>query len=90
MAEIKFNGEINFKELMEFACKGIEVEIEKREKTVRKGRQLIAQIENGESVKTKMTVPEIKQVIRNKETEIEELNKKKNDYRWELALREAE
>ena len=90
MAEIKFNGEINFEELMEFACKGIEAEVREKEKTVLKGKRLIHQIELGEEVKTKKTISEIKKIVRDREREIEELWKKRDNYKWELALKSVE
>ena len=81
---------INFKELVDFACKGISAEIDKKEKTIRQGYELISQIESGEKVKTKMTAAQIREVIVNEKAEIEELCRKKFDYKWELAMRESE
>lgn len=74
------------KEILKFAIKGINTEIDEREKTIAKGKQLIRQIESGERAKTKMTISEIQEVIREKEKEIEELSKKKFEYKWELEV----
>ena len=43
-------------------------------------------IEAGEKVKTKLSITEIKAVVREAQERIEELDKKRFDYVWELAL----
>lgn len=91
MKEIKFEMEnINLEELVDFACKGIRSEIEENEKTIREGNELIRRIENGQKVKTKLTIPEIRAVMKEAAERIEELGKKRFDYNWEVALRRAE
>ena len=72
------------KEILKFAIKGIKTEIDEREKTIAKGRQFIRQIENGEKLKTKMTISEIREIITQKQQEIEELDRKRFDYEWQL------
>lgn len=86
MEEKKMLEGINVEELINFACKGIRAEIEKEERTIRQGCNYIMKIEAGEKVKTKLTIHEIREVIREAQERIEELDKKRFDYVWELAL----
>lgn len=70
------------KEILEFAIKGIRAEINEKEKTIMKGKQLIMKIERGEKVKTPLTISEIQAIIEKNKREIEELDRKRFDYEW--------
>ena len=75
-------------ELFEYAIKGISADIDKLEKSVREGERFLIEIANGKQPKTKLSAEEIKQIIRQKRNEIEELSKKHFDLRWELSVGE--
>ena len=72
------------KEILEFAIKGIRAEINEKEKTITQGRQFIMKIERGEKVTTKLTISEIQAIIEKNKREIEELDRKRFDYEWQL------
>lgn len=77
------------KEILKFAIIGIRAEIDRREKTIVKGRQFIVQIERGEKAKTKLTISEIQEIIAKNKREIEELDRKRFDYEWQLSMSES-
>lgn len=74
---------MNMTEILKFAIEGVNAEIDKRERTISKGKQRIKQIENGER---SGSIYEVKEVIKIRREEIEELLEKKFDYEWELAM----
>lgn len=77
-------------ELINYAIKGVMAEIRELEKDVRKGYKFLEDMNNGVPVKTPLNQYEIKEVIAKKKAEIEELDKKRNDLKWELAMIESE
>ena len=76
---------MEYKEILNYAIKGLGYELEKVDKSLRRGRKLIEQYNRGETLKTDLTIYEIKEVCSKKVTEIEELEKKRNELLWELA-----
>lgn len=70
------------KELIEWAIKGINAEIDALESSIVKGKKYLAQIERGEPVKTPKTEIEILQIIEEKAAEIERLEKEKFALKW--------
>jgi len=78
------------KELKEWAVKGMLKEIREHEKTVSKGYLMLQHIKDGKSVKTDMTVPEIKKVIKEHESLIEYIDEQRNALLWELQVEDQE
>lgn len=76
---------MNYKQILEYAVKGITAEIDDLEKTVRQGYALVKQIDNGEKVKSPKTRYEILEICREKNAKIERLDKERFDLRWELS-----
>lgn len=74
--------------MVKFAIKGIEAEIDELEKSINRGKQFLLQYENGQKPKTSKTEYEIKSIILNKKSKIEELAKIKSDYEWLLVENE--
>lgn len=72
-------------ELIQWAIKGIDAEIEQKEKDVNKGMQYLLQFEQGKKPNIPKTEYEVKEIIRNKKAEIEELAKMKFDLKWQLT-----
>ena len=72
-------------ELIQWAIKGIDAEIEQKEKDVNKGMQYLLQFEQGKKPNTPKTEYEVKEIIRNKKAEIEELAKMKFNLKWQLT-----
>ncbi|WP_033829035.1 hypothetical protein [Bacillus andreraoultii] len=77
---------MNEKEILEFAIKGIEAEIEKHEKQIRKGEQYLTDLRNGKSIKSPKSESEIVEIIRKNREEAEILSKKKFDLSWKLDV----
>lgn len=67
------------KQVLEYAIKGINAQIDELEKTINQGKQFLKQYENGEKPKTPKAPHEIKKIIQEKKDEIEKLAKDKNE-----------
>ena len=76
---------MEYKEILNYAIKGLGYELEKVDKSLRRGRKLIEQYNRGETLKTDLTIYEIKEVCSKKVAEIELLEKKINELLWNLA-----
>lgn len=72
------------KELIEYAIKGIDADIAKIERSIKRGQTLLADIEKGIAQSNK-TPLEIKQTIQKKKAEVEHLIFIKLKLTWELA-----
>lgn len=72
------------KEILQFAVKGLESEIEKLETSIKQGYKLISQIDNGEKVKTTKPRHEILAAVTEKADEKEKLEKEKFNLEWQL------
>ena len=72
-------------ELVKWAVKGIEAEIEKLEKDVFKGLNLLKDIDEGKPIKSPKTRFEISAIVSEKRIQIEELGKAKAELQWELV-----
>ena len=70
--------------MIKFAVKGIDTEIDEREKIINQGNQYLLQISRGQKVKTPLDSQEIRKIIRTKQEEIEVLSRKKFSLKWEL------
>lgn len=70
--------------IIDYAIKGINADIEELEKDLKKSEKYIEQYYKGEKIKTKLTIYEIKEICKKKQTEIEELEKSKNESKWKL------
>lgn len=66
------------KQLHAWAIKGIDAEIDKLEKKIKKGRQYLEDIDNGKEVKTPKTRSEIVAIVEEKQKEIESLQEIRN------------
>lgn len=73
------------KKFIEYALKGVNVEIEKVAAEIKKGYKLIEQIDNGEKVKTPKTKFEILEIITKKDNELKNLEKDANELKWQLS-----
>lgn len=71
------------KQIIAWAIKGINVEIQELEKTIKQGNKYLLQIERGESVKTPKTAAEIKSIVAEKTAEMEKLERAKFELTWE-------
>lgn len=71
-------------EILKFAVKGLEAEIEKLETSIKQGYKLINQIDNGEKVKTAKPRHEILAAVTEKNEEKEKLEKEKFNIEWQL------
>lgn len=81
METVKINKK-QLQEILDFAYKGIDAEIDEKEKALRKGIQLLTKIENGEKVNTPKTAEEIQEINNKLNREIEALSRKKFDLHW--------
>ncbi len=81
---------LNYKQILEYAIKGINGEIEQLEKEVKQGYKFIEQIENGEKVKTPKTKYEIYAICRKKNEKIKQLDKERFELSFELSELEEE
>jgi hypothetical protein len=71
------------KELIKWAIKGMNAEIEALDADIRQGKKYLAQLERGEAVKTPKTAAEIRQIIDGKAAEMEKLERAKFELKWE-------
>lgn len=81
---------MNETELMKWAVKGLSAEIDELEKTVNQGKRYLSEYEQGGKPKTPKTPDEIREIIRDKQAEIERLDKMKFDLKWELDVERGE
>ena len=77
---------LNQKEILQYALKGIAVEIEELEKAIKQGYKFIEQIDKGEKVKTKKTKFEILDIITEKENQMKKLEKEKFNIKWQIDV----
>lgn len=77
---------LNQKEILQYALKGIAVEIEELEKAIKQGYKFIEQIDKGEKVKTKKTKFEILDIITEKENQMKQLEKEKFNIKWQIEV----
>ena len=71
-------------QILEFALKGIDADIDELEKTINQGKRLLLEYERGQKPTTPKTPQEIKDIIQEKKTEIEKLSKIKSDLQWKM------
>ena len=76
---------LNQKQILEYAIKGINKDIEELDKSARKGGQMIDAYYKGETLKTKLPIYEIENIYREKKAEIEKLDQMKNELKWQLS-----
>ena len=72
-------------EILNYAIKGINQEIEKHDKSLRQGQKFIEQYYKGEPIKTKLPIYEIENICKKKVEEIENLENKRNELKWILV-----
>lgn len=70
------------KELLKWAIKGITTEIAELEKSVQKGEKYLEEYQKGKQMRTKKSPEEIKKIISEKKKQIELLDKKRFDLSW--------
>lgn len=75
---------LNQKQLIEYAIKGVNADIGKIERSIRRGENLLLAIEKGIAQSNK-TPLEIKQSIQKKKAEIEHLTFTVMKLKWELS-----
>lgn len=76
---------LSYKQILEYAVKGITAEIENLEKDVKQGYKFIDQIDNGEIPKIKKSKYEILDICQEKNNEIKKLEKECFELRWEIS-----
>lgn len=76
---------LNQKQILEYAVKGLMVDIQILEKEIKKGYEYIKQIDNGEKPKTPKTKYEIQEICKAKKAEMEQLEKEHFELRWQLS-----
>ena len=74
------------KELLEWAIKGLSVEIEELDRSVQKGKKYLEEYQQGIQPKTEKTPEEIEKIISEKKKQFELLVKKRFDLSWELDV----
>lgn len=77
---------LNQKEILQYAMKGIAVEIEELEKAIKQGYKYIEQIDKGEMVNTKKTKYEILDIITEKDKQMKQLEKEKFNIKWQIEV----
>lgn len=80
---------LNQYELLAFAVKGVNADIEKLEKSVKHGKQLLKDYEETGTSKTSKTPYEVQQLIQMKKSEIEDLQEIEKELKWQLSELEA-
>lgn len=73
------------KQILEYAIKGINRDIEELDKAARQGGQMIDAYYKGEALKTKLPIYEIENIYKKKRAEIEKLEQMKNELKWQLS-----
>ena len=73
------------KQILEYAVKGINKDLEELDKAARKGGQMIDAYNKVETLKTKLPIYEIENIYREKKAEIEKLEQMKNELKWQLS-----
>ena len=81
---------MNIKEVLEYALKGIECEIEEKEQQIIKGKHYIEELKKGHEVATKLSIDALKDIINQNKQEIELLKEKQASFKWDLAMLESE
>lgn len=82
---------LNQREIIEYAIKGINADIDALEKTVNEGKRHLLAFAEGKPSKTPKTEYEVREIIREKRAEIERLAKIEQDLKWKLyELEESE
>nr|DAP16393.1 MAG TPA: hypothetical protein [Caudoviricetes sp.] len=76
---------LNQKQILEYAIKGINRDIEELDKAARQGGQMIDAYYKGEALKTKLSIYEIENIYKKKRAEIEKLEQMKNELKWQLS-----
>ena len=71
------------KDLIKWAIKGINAEIEALDASIRKGNEYLLQLYRGEKIKSPKSVTEIRNTIREKTAEKEKLERAKFELTWE-------
>lgn len=71
------------KQIIAWAIKGINVEIQELEKTIKQGNEYLMKLYRGEPVKTPKSVTEIRNIIAEKKAEMEKLERAKFELTWE-------
>lgn len=74
------------KEILQYAVKGINAEIEQLEKDIKQGYKFIEQIDNGEKVKTPKSKYEILEIIAEKDEQMKKLEKEKFAISWQVEV----
>lgn len=69
--------------LMDYAIKGINADIDKLERSIRRGKQLLKDIESGISHPTSKQPDEIRKIIFERKSEIEHLKQLESDIEWQ-------
>lgn len=73
------------KQILEYAIKGINRDIEELDKAARQGGKMIDAYYKGEALKTKLPIYEIENIYKKKRAEIEKLEQMKNELKWQLS-----
>ena len=76
---------LNQKQILEYAIKGINGDIEKLDNQLRKGQKMIEQYYKGEPIKSKLSIYQIEETCKKLRTDIENLEKEKDSLKWALA-----
>lgn len=77
---------MNEKDLYKWAIVGLRAEIDKLEKDINRGKRLLLEYEKGGKPKTNKSAQEIKEVIAEKQAEIERLDKERFNLSWKLDV----
>lgn len=76
---------LNQKQLIEYAIKGVNADIDKIERSIRRGENLLEAKEKGIAPYSDKTPLEIKQTIQKKKAEVEHLTFTVMKLKWELS-----
>ena len=79
------DDKMRHEELIKWAVKGIEAEMEELEKDVFKGVKLLKDIDEGKPIKSPKNRFEIAEIVSQKRQQMEELSKVRAELQWELV-----
>ena len=75
-------------QLIEYAIKGIDADIEVLEKSIKKGKSILQAHEKGIATPSPKSTQETRDIVQAKQAELERLNEVKHSLRWELDVNE--
>lgn len=73
-------------QIIEYAIKGIDTDIETLEKSIRKGKSLLQAHEKGIATQSSKSAQETQDIVKAKQAELEKLIEVKHSLKWEIDV----